>query len=327
MYTKAGIGLFIGFALLVIAPSLIAISTHKGSAPNVEAWSRTSDAQVKIAVYRVAENQTVHMTLADYLTNVIAAEVGPDASMAAMEAAAVAARTYVIGAMAESTTLKPVSTVAKQHGALVTDSGTLDLPFLTVAGQSQKFGQATDAMTARIQGAIEATDGEILTYHGQPILAFTTQVSAGATRTPKFDRTLPYMTSVNCPDDDSAPGFTRSYTFTQSTLQHLLGWSPQNVLQTHVTSTDQSGYVLTVNCGKKAMTGDAFATKLGLASVNFTLSVDAASQLVVTTKGIGSGYGMSLNEANHLAMAGWTQSKILTHFYPSTKLARDASWL
>jgi stage II sporulation protein D len=95
-------------------------------------------------------------------------------------------------------------------------------------------------------------------------------------------------------------------------------WNPSAF---RIGAQDASGYVLTVEYGNQSWTGDMFAEKLGLPSSHFTLRPDSNGDgLVIVTTGIGSGFGMSLNEAKAMARRGESYASILKRFYPGTKL-------
>ena len=91
----------VAFISMIAMPASVALAFHRGKpAPNsVQAWLNSSDEQTTIYVYRVHTGETVAMPLGEYLIDVLAAELPPNAPPAALEAAAVAARTYAVQAM------------------------------------------------------------------------------------------------------------------------------------------------------------------------------------------------------------------------------------
>ncbi|MCF8567181.1 SpoIID/LytB domain-containing protein [Alicyclobacillus tolerans] len=384
---KLAIGVGLAFVGMVLIPSAIAVLTHRGQTEPVLSWVSSKDARVPIKVLEWNRGKVVTMPLNDYVLDVVAAEMNPSAPIAALEAAAVAARTYAIRSMLPIPPgVQP--TFAQSHGANVTDNATLDLPWLTTAQQEDKFGKADAVLTLRLEQAVQATDGQVLTYHGSPIVAFMTALSPGETRDGKsvFGQPVPYLKSVKCPDDLKDPKETQTFRFSTAQLQQLLGipaapagsavgtpaasatGASATASGTHTASKSQAagsrgssragapasasasasaskgaavrglipadlkmhgadaqGFVQSVTYGKQTFSGMDFANRLHLPSSSFTWKWQGQT-LVVTTKGIGNGLGMSLHEATVMAGRKMSYSKILATFYPGTQLVSDAAW-
>jgi len=113
----------------------------------------------------------------EYLRGVVPAEMPPLWRAEAVKAQAVAARTYAV------------------QRALQNRDAPFDL-YSTTADQlysgASKEHPASDA-------AIAATRGKIITYQGEPIIAYYHSASGGRTRTGK----LPYLVSVESPEESS----------------------------------------------------------------------------------------------------------------------------
>ncbi len=311
------------FLVLVIVPTATANMVHRRDTDPARAWIMSDDAEVQVKVYDVQTGHVTNVALNDYLVGVLAAEMDPHSPMEALEAAAVAARTYVVHAMSSSTGSHP--TFANQHGADVTDNASLDLPWWSMAVQEQRFGKDLSVNTVLLQHAVLATDGLILTYDKQPILAFTFAQSTGQTRdgSEVFGKPIPYLKSVACPDDAHQPAKSL-IRISVPTLQQVLQIQGNNVQlnQFRIAMRDAQGYVQAVAYQDRSWTGDDFASMLGLPSSNFTWTV-SGNELLVQCRGVGSGIGMSLNEAKALAVQGKTWEDIVQYFYPGTQVEGD----
>jgi stage II sporulation protein D len=382
--------LLLVFFLMIGLPAAVALTFRHGDRANIETWIHTSDASIQVSVWHTDTNQASMMPLNDYILGVLAAEFQPDSPVDALKAGAVACRTYIIR---EKTVHSTTQTVAGLHGADVTDSGTVDMPFLSEDEMNKKYGADAPGFLANIRTAIQSTDGLILTYQKKPILAFTTLVTPGKTRDARdvIGSPVPYLKSVPCPDDQTSANRVHVLLFKQSAIVKALSLQAVGVTDVSgagvdlknlkVVSTDKLGFVQSVSYGKTVWSGAKFAALLGLPSSNFKLSSDAGNsgigvgavtnstggtaaagtaeagavqnaagasgksgssgagsgtaagsngdgggQLTVTTNGVGSGLGMSLNESSALAKSGKSWTAILDTFYPGTTRELDTDF-
>ena len=353
---KIGVFLLCAFLVLVGVPSVSAITMNRGVHMEVLNFVHTRDAQTSIRVLRWKHNDVVQMPLNDYLVNVLSAEMSPTAPFPALEAAAIAARTYAIRAMQPQLFVTP--TFAQTHAADVTDNPELDLPWLTSAEQQQVFKVQAGVDTLRLQQAVAATDGLVLTYKGEPIMAFTFPLSPGETRNGSqvLQANLPYLPSVACPDDRNASGVHQTFHFTSAQLAQDLkialptGPAGQTGPNTQAGQTvdarlfklgprDAEGFISSVTYQSQAWTGPQFAALLHLPSSDLTLQAARQSTasgqvgmmgsmgVIVQTSGIGLNLGMSLHEAVAMASRGESWKQILAYFYPSSKVELDSGWI
>jgi stage II sporulation protein D len=311
------------FLAIVLVPTATAALVNRGDVALARLWMESDDAHVTVRLYYMDTGRVVSLPLNDYLVGVLAAEMDPNAPMEALKAAAVAARTYTVRALQEHPKEPP--TFARQHGADVTDSARIDLPWWSLAEQEERYGANLGVNTVRLQHAVLATDGLILTFHQEPILAFTFGQSVGQTRdgSKVFRKSIPYLKSVACPDDGSAPPrppIRKSAADLKQALQ--LGNTSVQLTAFQIVAKDAQGYVTSVRYKDWSWSGEDFAALLGLPSSNFTWSVQNG-QLVIVCKGIGSGIGMSLREAAAQARKGQTWQEIVQYFYPGTAVAGD----
>lgn len=312
---------------MVLLPSGFAVATRARGESSVLAWMHTSDAHTALRVYRMETADVLVMPLSDYLVDVLAGEMDAQAPMDALQAAAVAARTYAVHAMLSSTVPQP--SFAQARGADVTDDAAIDLPWLTAANQELKFKSQFDTYTIRLQQAVQSTDGQVLIYHGQPISAFTFRLSPGQTRDAKdvIGKEIPYLKSVPCPDDGILAK-TSTVTLTAANIVDdlQLGSNNVNAQGFHVTSTDKLGFVRTVTYGNRTWNGQDFARLLNLPSSHFQMKA-AGGGLTFTVQGIGDDVGMSLHEAQVMAGNQKSWRDILGVFYSGTQLANDQTLL
>lgn len=304
-----------------------------------------------------------HLTVVDtlpleqYLYAVVPSEVPADWPQAAVEAQAVASRTYALYQIRHA----PPGSLFDVAGSTV----------------SQAYGGYA-AENPNSTAAVDATAGQVLTYQGQVIDAVFSADSGGATEDAQnvWGSVVPYLMGV-----DELPGYqpgTWSVTYTaQQIAQLVLAWSGRNIGQLEsVTPAGMqstfSGRPLSVTfagtAGSYTSYRDNIRGILNLRSTLFTLTTDAqvsvagadgsvtlpslsgasvagadgvapppasvtvagaagtatyplyASSYTLNGKGNGHGVGMSQDGADYMALQGYTYSAILTHYYTGVSL-------
>jgi SpoIID/LytB domain protein len=200
---------------------------------------------------RVAVNV---VSLESYLKGVVPAEAYPSWKPAALQAQAVAARSYAAYQRAH-----------EDHGYYDVVDTTADQAYLGVRVE-----------TASTDAAVDATVGRVLTYDGEP--AFT-QFSASNGGAMLGDGAHPYLVSKADPYTTSdTPYFTWTKTLTLKQLQaRFPSYTP--IADVRVTATYEGHWVRTVTVtstsGKKdEVSGDAIRSWADLRSSNFTITVD-----------------------------------------------------
>lgn len=318
--TRIGILFGIVFTAMTVLPVGVAAAIHRGityASTNGQEWNQTADARTSIAVYRESTQTAQTMGLNTYILDVMAAEVDPNAPMPALQAAAVAVRTFALHAQQ--------APEASAHGANVTDSASADLPLWDTTQQKQAYGVAYAADVSRLQTAITSTDAITMRISGKPILAFITAQSPGRTR--DGSKELPshpsYLPSTACPADVSAANGRQEFRIPKAQLAAKLNIPVNrfNLSSLKPTNIDAAGYANDVTDGIAKWTASSFAAALQLPSTHMEFEI-AGSVLVIQTEGIGTGYGMSLNQAVADAKRGEDWQTILNHFYSGVTFTR-----
>ncbi len=188
------------------------------------------------------------VTLDDYVQGVVGGEMPHNWNLAALEAQAVAARSYALA------TLHP-----NAHFDLYSDA------------RSQVYGGIAYE-TPGIDFAVRRTAGKILEWHGHVATTYFFSTSGGRTASvqdvwPKLGA-VPYLQSVSDPYDASSPHHAWGpYTFDAARLAATLGVAPGAL---HVAAT-ASGRVADVRIGSATISGAEFMAKLGLQSTWFQI--------------------------------------------------------
>lgn len=252
--------------------------------------------------------------LEEYVTGVVAAEMPASFNDEALKAQAVCARTYAIRYMEDS------DSISVPYG--------IYQAYCTVDEMKAKWGENFDKYYSKVSGAVKATEGEIMIYNDEPVLAVFHSMSGGKTETSEniWGGEMDYLKSVDSSFDETSPGFLSSAEFDADYIKSKLTeaepeitFGSGNIL--NITERTEAGYVKTVTAGNKVFTGKQIRELLGLRSANFTVE-QANGKVIFTTKGFGHGAGMSQYGANHMAQNGSTYRDILNHYYSGIEIAK-----
>jgi len=302
------------------------------------------------------------LPLEEYLYGVVPAEMPASWAQAALEAQAIASRTYALYAI--------------QHAA----AGSLFDVYAST--QSQAYGGYA-AEQPSTSAAVDATAGMVMTYDGQVIDAVFAADSGGATENSEnvWSAALPYLRGVK-----ELPGYkptTWTVTLSAADIANLvLTWSGTNIgsleqMALMGQSATFSGRPLSVlfvgSAGQYTVEKDSIRGLLGLPSTLFTEATDAqvtvegagvtqdlpslvgsfaqgaegasaplpasvsaegagglsatypltASTYTLAGRGNGHGVGMSQDGAEYMATQGLDAQEILSHYYTGVSFTPD----
>ena len=215
------------------------------------------------------------------------------------------------------------------HGGAVEEM-TMDEYLLGVLRAEMPASFELEALKAR---AVAETDGEVIVYNGEPVLAVFFSSAAGHTQGAGevWQTDLPYLQSVDSPEDDSlVPNYYSVVTFTaQEFRDRFLAVYPAAKLNgdagsflTDITRND-AGFVSTLRVGGVTVRGNELRTILGLRSPSFTVEV-SGDTLTFHVTGYGHGVGMSQYGANAMAKEGHTCEEILEHYFTGAQVVQWA---
>ena len=263
---------------------------------------------------------TEKMTLERYLTGVVRGEMPASFEMEALRAQAAAERSYVYYQLAAG------RKDAHPDADFCTDH-TCCSAYLSETAAREKWGGDFAPWNTRVEQAVSDTDGQVVLYNGQPILAVFHSSSAGRTAAAGdvWSGDLPYLVSVDSPEgEETVPNYYSTVTFTASEAKEkLLAAHPELKLSGTpdrwfgAAAENGSGRVETVSVGGTDIEGTELRRIFGLRSACFTVAADSESVTFRVT-GYGHGVGMSQYGANQLAREGKTWQEILEWYYTGT---------
>lgn len=247
--------------------------------------------------------QVQRVLLDDYLLGVVAGEMPASFELEAIKAQVVASRTFVYSRL------------------LSVDNTTNTQVYLNEEEMKKSWQDHYEDYKAKIEKAIEATRGEIMTYQGECISALFYSSSNGKSEnvenyfagSPKS-----YLVSVDSPwDEKYDSSFLREKSFSRAELNQCFGDFVYRDMIRY-----PSGRVQSIVINGKNYTGRQVREKLQLASSDFTIEKEG-DDFVFVTKGNGHGVGMSQYGAQGMAKEGYGYVDILKHYYQGIDITRN----
>jgi stage II sporulation protein D len=318
------------FVLILLIPSMLVIPfSDKGAGKlaeerqsNPEPPQIASGPTVEVAVHRVSAQRIENVPLEEYVVGVLAMEMPADFELEALKAQALAARTYVVRQMLSEQKLKV------PNGADVSD---------TVSHQVYKNNEELKAQwkgdydwkIEKIRQAVKETQGQIITFNGEPIDAVFYSTSNGYTEDSEnvWKNAVPYLKSVESPWDVNTEKFHSQVNMPVSEFENKLGIKLGNGNDVgKITSRTKSNRVASVEVGGKTFTGVQVRDALGLRSSDFSWE-RKGSHIVIQTKGYGHGVGMSQYGADGMAKEGKSYKDIVTHYYQGVEISSTENFV
>lgn len=275
------------------------------------------DDEYKIRLLR--DDDVTKISAHDYLVGVVAAEVPAAFDDEALKAQAVAARTYLQRSIKEK---------SKHENADICSSPDCCQAYMSSDELKEKWGDKYKKYIEIIEAAVSETDGEYLSYEGEPIMAAFHSSSAGFTEdSDAIWGDYPYLVSVSSPEgEDDVPNYIstlsmRNIDFRDTVLYLKPEADMTGEADTWVEDTelDSSGRVAHMTIGGVEFTGREIRELFSLRSTAFELEHEDGT-FTFTVTGYGHGVGMSQYGANVLAKDGADYKEILEHYYPGTVL-------
>jgi stage II sporulation protein D len=280
--------------------------------------------QPKVRVY-LSQSKTIEtVPLEAYVRGVVAAEMPLAFEPAALEAQAMAARTYIIRRLwLNDRTGIPV------HDADVTDTQTHQV--YRSLSEVKQLQQGNAEGWKKVVDAVSNTAGDIIVYGDEPIEALFFSTSNGFTENSEevFPAKLPYLRSVESPwDKESSPRAQETIEMRLSDFYNKLGvkavsvegkLSKQPILR--VIEWTLGHRVKLMLAGSKRLTGEEVRHLLGLRSASFNWTI-SNNRIILTIYGSGHGVGMSQWGAEGMAKAGKTAEQIVGHYYFGTHIEK-----
>jgi stage II sporulation protein D len=248
--------------------------------------------------------------LEQYLYGIIPKEMPYTWSKEALMAQAVASRTY----------------------ALYIREQNRDLPYDVAATVASQVYGGFDVEKLSTTLAVDATQGQVMTFGGNLIAAYYHADSGGYTEDARnvWDVEIPYLKAA--PDkfsvNPSGGGWQCYLPFVRiGNLLSQVGVTVGTVRGVNILKKSPTGRVSKIeivsDTGAMEMSGNHFRVNLGptvIKSTRFRV-VPKDDGVLLVGKGYGHGVGMSQKGASRMALMGFTYRQILEFYYPGTAIS------
>lgn len=315
------------FAVTLIIPTILVLPFMEETTGKLGEELETKEIQtdsneptVEVVVYRAGQEKMDKLPLEEYIVGVVAAEMPADFELEALKAQALSARTYIVNHL--------MNGEKTPEGADVTDTENHQV-YKSDAELRNQWEKDYQWKLKRIQEAVKATSGQILTHEGTPIYAAFFSTSNGYTENSEdyWSSPRPYLKSVESPWDVNTEKFNGQKLVSTSEFEKLLGVKlTKNGEIGKITERTKGNRVGKVNINGKVFTGPEIREKLELKSSDFTWE-RKGNNIVINTKGFGHGVGMSQFGANGMAKQGKTYEEIVQHYYSGVQIETSTNLL
>jgi stage II sporulation protein D len=296
------------------------ITAHLGQTPGSDPGRATKKAIEPSQSFRVGGSLQImlrngallvinELEMEEYVKGVVPSEMSAGWHLEALKVQAVATRTY----------------------ALYQRLANAGREFDVVAGTQDQVYRGRVGVDERVQQAVEATRGLVITYENAPILAAFSSTAAGPTEDAMnvWSKDLPYLKGVDCPFDENSPYYQWRVEVPIQLLEQSL--RKQGVpVGTIATVTpflySRAGRVDKIRIlhsdGELVLRGQDFRKAVGYSVIPSTqFEIETLGRLVVFA-GRGSGHAVGLCQwgAKELADQGYPYDAILRYYFPGTDL-------
>ncbi|MFC4599722.1 stage II sporulation protein D [Cohnella hongkongensis] len=290
---------------------------EKGEEKREEKGAEPADAQLKISIYVTKTGKVETVPLEMYVAGVVAAEMPLGFRPAALEAQAIAARTYAVRRL----------WLGERAGkADVTDTQEHQV-YLSVE-EMKRLRENDGEGWEKARDAAARTEGQILVYGDEPIEALFFSTSNGYTENSEevFSVRRPYLRSVRSPWDQAISERAKeTIEFGLAEFYEKLGVETvpaargEETAGIRVLERTEGRRIKTLLAGDRRFSGTEVRRLLGLRSASFDWKAEGG-RLTLTVYGYGHGVGMSQWGAEGMAREGYGASQILAHYYTGARL-------
>lgn len=278
--------------------------------------NKTENTSENVKVLSAASGQVTEMPIREYLIASVAAEIGGSAEEEAIKAQAIACHTLLL--------YKREHKDASLGDADISDTSQ---KLLTTAEQQEKWGENYSVFREKAEKCVKEVENKILCFDGEPIMATFFSTSNGKTENSEnvWGKALPYLISVDSPDDKLSPKFSSTVSVTAEEFKKALtekGAAPNEKAEEWIGKFElnSTGTVKSITLCGKDFSGTEVRSMFSLKSATFSVKYED-EKFTFTVSGYGHGVGMSQYGANEMAKKGNTYDEILLHYYKNSVIS------
>ncbi len=251
------------------------------------------------------------LDIEDYLKGVVPTEVSASWNIEVLKVQAVASRTY----------------------ALYQRRANINKDYHMVSTVMDQAYNGRDSEDSRTSMAVSATDGIVLQYNGDLVLALFHSTSSGSTEDASnlWSIDLPYLKGVECLTDQASPYYEWKRNIGVIELESALkngGYNIGSVANITPYVWSRSARVMGLRIihsgGELLLKGEDLRRLIGysrLPSTNFEIN-EIGKEIRFSGKGAGHGAGLCQWGSKEMAEMGFTYQEILRYYFPGTEMVR-----
>ncbi len=270
-----------------------------------------------VNVYIKSQDKVTAMPVAQYLKEVVAAEMPAQFEPEALKAQAVAARSYLF---ARSFSYKANGYPQEHKGADICTDPNHCKAHIFESDRRKSWGNDAENNWKKISDAVTSTSDEKVYYNGEVISCVFHSTSSGKTENSEdvWGGAREYLKSVESPGEEESPSYKSQRIllkseFIQIAEENIEGVSFDGELTGEIIRSEAGG-IKSIVIGNVPIKGTVFRSIYGLKSTNVNIT-QTDTDVTLDVTGYGHGVGMSQYGANAMAKKGATYKDILTHYY------------
>ncbi len=285
----------------------ITISSHNSIFYHKRAYHRKIEIVWRKVLNRPQLLIIHHLPLEHYVLGTVASEMPTGWPLEALKAQAIAARTYALEKKYKSL-----------HRLYHMESTILHQVYSGIKNVNKNVGKA-----------IKQTKGQVIVFENALIEAMFHSTCGDKTENSHdvWGGYLPYLTIVNCGFCKSSSTHRWSRTFSLSKLKRTLGKQVGRIRDVRIIKKTKAGRTKKVRIQgskrTKTFTANQFRGFLGFSNMPSTWFSSLrlrSGKIHVRGRGFGHGVGLCQWGAYGMAKAGYKAKKIITRYYPGTKI-------
>lgn len=269
-----------------------------------------------ISVMLTDSGKTEKTKMREYIIGCVAAEMSPFCHSEALKAQAVASYTYAMY-------------VTDNSGKSISDSPDSHQGYLSEKERREKWKENYDKYEKKIEDAVDAVSGQIITYNGKTALTVYHSICIGKTQSAlnMWGEDYPYLQSAESSGDILSPDRVTHHSFKEAEYVDILeknGITPSKNAEENVgkISLNSDGYASEIEINGKAVSASDFRKMFKLESTCFEIEY-SDEEYIVTCNGSGHGVGMSQYGADYMARQGSTWREIIEHYYSGAEITTE----
>ncbi len=297
------------FLSLVLCPCTVFIG-NENAEKSVEL---PKDAE-NISVMLSKNGKSEKTEMREYIIGCVAAEMSPLCHSEALKAQAVASYTYAMY-------------VTDNSEKSISDSPDKNQGYISQEERKEKWKENYEKYEKKIEDAVDAVGGNIITYEGRTALTVYHSICIGRTQSAEnmWGQEYPYLQSVESAGDILSPDRTSEHTFSEAEYIDILkknGISTSETPEENAGETKENpnGYISEIDINGENIPASEFRKIFNLESTCFEVEY-SDGEYIVTCNGSGHGVGMSQYGADYMARQGSTWQEIIKHYYKGTEIS------